>query len=382
MKKNVSVVIGLNYGDECKGSMTDYLAHKAGNDVAVVRFSGGANAGHTVQLPDGTRHVFHHIGAGAFTGATTILSKFFIVNPVLFFNEIDELAPKVDVPLHVVVDPEAYVTTPYDIFLNQAIEKSRGKNRHGSCGVGLGETLERVEQGFPLQVKDLYSSDLLDKLMKIKHEYFYKRLDELQLQDDIKVLAEADARFIADAREFVEVVDILPDYKSLREFSNLVFEGSQGLSLDQCSEDFPHVTRTNTGLKNVAALLKLFNKDDVKLNIHYLTRSYLTRHGAGPLNNELKESISIIDVTNQPNDHQGSLRFAPLDFGRIKRNVKKDLQHIKGFEYNVTGVVTCCNQSEEINTIPVSDIVEKVAESIGTSKIITSFGFTRNNIID
>ena len=85
----ISVVIGANYGDEGKGLATDYLASQ-GTKSLVVRFNGGAQAGHTVVTPDGCRHVFHHFGSGVFAEADTFLSKFFIVNPILFRTEFEE----------------------------------------------------------------------------------------------------------------------------------------------------------------------------------------------------------------------------------------------------------------------------------------------------
>ena len=85
-----SVVIGANYGDEGKGLMTDFLCRQHSADL-VVRFNGGAQAGHTVVTPEGERHVFHHIGSGYFAGVPTYLSKFFVSNPVLFKQEYQEL---------------------------------------------------------------------------------------------------------------------------------------------------------------------------------------------------------------------------------------------------------------------------------------------------
>ena len=80
------VVIGANYGDEGKGLMTDYLADKYQAEV-VVRFNGGAQAGHTVVTPAGQRHVFSHFGSATLSGSRTFLSKHFVANPILFLKE-------------------------------------------------------------------------------------------------------------------------------------------------------------------------------------------------------------------------------------------------------------------------------------------------------
>ena len=377
--RNIDVVIGLNYGDEGKGLVTGFLAGNRSNETtAVVRFNGGPQAGHTVQLADGTRHVFHHFGAGTFAGAPTLLSKFFVVNPVLFFIEAEELAMKINESPHVFVDPEAYVTTPYDVFINQESENLRGDKRHGSCGVGFGETIERVERGFPLRVKDLQSDNAAAKLAVIKEQYFYRRLEELNLlNSDLTVLKEADTRFLQDCVDFIRWVNVYPDEKTLPIFDNLIFEGAQGLCLDQYSEDFPHVTRSSTGLENVAELIKNM---DANINVHYLTRSYLTRHGVGPLKNEFKNLAHIKDETNTPNDYQGALRFAPLDFDRIRTNVAKDTQFLDGRDFTKTAVVTWCDQSEPIHDLDVEGIIEHVTDAVGADRILTSWGPTAMTI--
>lgn len=134
--RDISVVIGANYGDEGKGLVTDFLSN---SETLVVRFNGGAQAGHTVVTPEGQRHVFHHIGSGALRGAATLLSRFFIVNPFIFLKEVKELGFEPTVS----IDPRASVTTPYDMLLNQAVERKRGEERHGSCGLGINETVTR-----------------------------------------------------------------------------------------------------------------------------------------------------------------------------------------------------------------------------------------------
>ena len=83
------IVIGANFGDEGKGLVTDYLCSQGAG--VVVRFNGGAQAGHTVVTPEGERHVFRHFGSGTFLGVPTFLSQFFVCNPILFFEERKQL---------------------------------------------------------------------------------------------------------------------------------------------------------------------------------------------------------------------------------------------------------------------------------------------------
>ncbi len=115
--KNIKAVIGANFGDEGKGLMTDYLAASCKNGI-VVRSNGGAQAGHTVQLQNGRRHVFGHVGSGAFCGLPSYLSAYFVVNPMLFAKETSELKAYGIVP-GVFIDGSCMVTTPYDIMITR-----------------------------------------------------------------------------------------------------------------------------------------------------------------------------------------------------------------------------------------------------------------------
>jgi adenylosuccinate synthase len=182
--RSARVVIGANFGDEGKGVLTDYFAAQAPATSLIVRFNGGAQAGHTVVTPEGQRHVFGHIGAGSLCGAATFLSHYFVCNSLLFLREYEALG-RLGLTPTVWVDPRAPVTTPYDILINQLLENARGAARHGSCGVGFGETWERtLSTDFALTVADLTDrSRLLRRLMAIRRDYVPQRLARLGLHD-------------------------------------------------------------------------------------------------------------------------------------------------------------------------------------------------------
>ena len=162
--KIVRVVIGANFGDEGKGLMTDYFVSQAldeGRKPLVIRFNGGAQAAHTVVTPEGLEHVFSHFGSGTLQGVPTYLSQFFISNPTMFVKEHRVLCKKLKgkIPL-IYVHPDSLVTTPVDVWINQAVERARGDARHGSCGLGISETVVRNEH--PLTKVHLRVRDLLN----------------------------------------------------------------------------------------------------------------------------------------------------------------------------------------------------------------------------
>lgn len=351
MAKRADVVIGSAFGDEGKGLITDVLAARHPEDTLVVRFNGGAQARHTVVTPEGDRHVFSHFGSGTLSGAATFLSRFFIVNPIQFHPERERLL-KLGVSPQVFIDPRALVTTPYDIFVNMALEQLRGCARHGSCGVGFGETVGRSEdRTFALTVADLTRAQAQQKVRTIRDQWLPKRVAELGLhltaEERATLLSETLVRgFMDDAARMLESCT-LAGQQILRLADHVVFEGAQGLLLDQAMGCFPYVTRSHTGLHNVARLIE--STDISRLDVHYVLRPYLTRHGAGPLPGELDQPPypGIVDETNIPNVWQGSLRFALQDIDLLRASVARDLSHARlpgQVQVKKTVAVTCLDQ--------------------------------------
>ena len=290
------VVIGMNYGDEGKGLMVDYLVSQYGGSV--VRFNGSAQAGHTVVTPEDDRHVFHHFGSGTFLGTPTILNRNFLVHPMLYRDEYAELRGFKPV---VMCSDDCLVITPFDVLVNQARESSV---KHGSCGVGVYDAINRSKQ-LPIRVGDLklWSKERLRSELEIvvcwarsivlAHGYPYS--------DVFNYANEIIDRFIDDCKFFV---DTLSPFK---EPDHVIFEGAQGLLLDQEYGVMPHCTPTACGLENICLNLLQFEK----VEVIYVTRSYLTRHGNGPLEGEY--DLGLTDKTNVSHEYQGNFRYATLN---------------------------------------------------------------------
>ena len=354
--KRCSIVIGSLWGDEGKGHMTDILCNSPKS--LNVRFNGGAQASHTVVTPDNKRHAFRHFGAGTFTGAKTYLSEYFIINTGAFSKELRELKESFNITPCEFVNPDCLVTTPWDVYINQAIEILRGENRHGSCGFGINETVERSKfEKYKITVMDLLFKDkLVKKLLAIQNEYVQMRLKKeysLTISDlpieYQKLVADNDNidMFLFYAQEFIENVQILGKEVIKRDYS-VVLGGGQGLLLDQNNvEYFPHVTTSNTGIKNVMSILSDIDFKGT-INIYYMSRCYITKHGAGSLKRELKEKpyIKILDSTNVPNEYQGTLRFGYLDFDILVSEINKDLKNLI-YPAKVNIVFTCLDQVDE-----------------------------------
>jgi len=396
--KTAKVVIGANYGDEGKGLATDvFVSLAGGSDAAVIRFNGGAQAGHTVTTPDGKRHVFSHFGAGTMAGAATFLTEYFVVHPGMFAVEKAALA-KHGFVLEVFADPDAQITTPYDVMVNRWAEETRGAARHGSVGIGFGETIERGLGGFRIAMRDVGSDRyLIELLTDLRERWLPLRLAKLGIE-----YTEERQRLAADE---VILNGYLDDIAALREGvtiagidvvlrrPNLVFEGAQGLLLDQDrGHIFPYLTRSNTGLKNVLAVAK--DAGIERLDAVYMTRSYLTRHGAGPLRNQVEtlDFADVVDLTNCHNPWQGTMRFAPLDIAVLRAAIEADLGDVDGTGIEVTPSlgITCLDQLREQGVYLIGDTRHVVARDavahwihrhVSLPVTLTSFGPTRDHVL-
>jgi adenylosuccinate synthase len=392
----IDVVIGANYGDEGKGLMVDGLSHfHQDQTVAVVRFNGGAQAGHTVTAPDGRRHIFSHFGSGSLVGVPTILSRFFVLNPVVFYHEERELWA-LDSDPRVRISDNCITTTPYDVFINREMERQRTNNRHGSCGIGFGETIERIQargHGAKFTVTDMYNfspREWDEYLGYLRELYVPARLQNSGFIFDSNTMARM--KYECNDDLFIErfngMVDnkrttIVDDDVILDGFEHLIFEGAQGLLLDMDGADFPHVTRSKTGITNVLEILDDTGRNWIReehINVWYMSRAYLTRHGAGPLKGEIGRTelgFDVVDNTNIPNDWQEALRFAPLNVKDLADRVGQDFWFASGVNADCHIVLTCCDQAKDPNVI--TDIVQQLKTRI-RAEITTSYGPTRETL--
>lgn len=328
----VKAVIGANYGDEGKGLMTDYFANEAKENnqkCLVVCNNGGAQRGHTVRTPDMRRMVFHHFGSGTFAGADTYFSKYFIVNPVLFMEDWQELK---DIDFKCYVDFRCLCSTPYDMMLNQIVEESRDEGRHGSCGVGIWETIVRNGKTF-FDMCMMTDKELKNYLLEIRDDYCGRRLEEYgigvpEYWEEIFYSDGLIEHYINDFKNMKKRVQITTDDLVFKKYNYgyIIFENGQGLLLDQ-SLDEKYSTPSNTGFKNIKEMLRVI--PDYDLELCYVTRSYITRHGNGPFETEcdMKDlEPGIIDRTNVWNKNQGTLRYGKLNFEEMYNRVKADAQ--------------------------------------------------------
>lgn len=239
-----------------------------------------------------------------------------------------------------------FVSTDFHSIL---LEADRGINKHGSCGVGVFETIYRNKDGVDfknpvninpaamtvgefMRLSVLNKIDFLDYLRK---NYVPKRFDDFGLKNisvefmNVLTSNAVIMNFIDDFEFMIEHSKWAND-DILNYYDNVIFEGGQGLLLDQYNMDyFPNLTPSNTGMKNPATILNALDyKGEVE--VCYVTRSYMTRHGVGRFDTECeKKNINpnMIDITNVPNIFQDSLRYGYLDYNELKERILKDVNN-------------------------------------------------------
>ena len=325
------IVLGLGFGDEGKGLTTSYLCSQT-KEPLVVRFNGGHQAGHTV-VYDAHRHVFSSFGSGTLQGVETFWSSYCTVYPIAFMNEYRALPKHVKNTVKITMDRRCKVTLPLDLDTNIINEVNNG---HGTVGGGFGATIDRCEKHYNLYVQDLMYEHIWKAKVANIAQYLIKnnKLPVCNMNyamDRMQGFAEA----VKDMLEIITIAD-----EQYIDGRNLIFEGAQGIMLDQNFGFFPNVTRSNTTSQNALEMDLWGDKE-----IFYVTRSYQTRHGAGYMSDERRLPLKNNEKeTNKNNGPQGNFRTGNLDISLLKYALTCDLNYSWGAKRNL--VITCMDQFE------------------------------------
>lgn len=362
--KEVKIVVGANYGDEGKGLLSRYFSTEANSfnaDSITILHNGTAQRGHTVDYSSSFRHVYHHFGSGTGDGTPTFFANTFLVHPMEFVREYCELAQSKIYPI-CFCDPDAKVITPFDMLVDHMteayLEKIYKEREYGSCGYGSWCATDRFNR-ISYTVKDFSNS----KIVPILLNNIWKECQaQLVIRGvDIELIPEYKKYFVTNSIErnnlikhfendllfFFSRVKIIPFNDIYKEKDYIIFENGQGLGLDKNISNDWHTT-SNTGITNPIEMLK--DKNDFSAEVCYVTRSYLTRHGKGPLEQATdKNEINsmMLDRTNLFNDFQGPLRYGFLEDDDQADRIIKDYSLVMGdhrFKYNMA--VTHCNELE------------------------------------
>jgi adenylosuccinate synthase len=298
------------------------------------RHNGGAQAGHTIKH-NGSRVVNQSLNSA------TINGQFFTgytPDVVVNINEIvNESAQHTNNPF-VGMTAENEWSTYLDIAFNQVMSKAQNSN--GTCGFGINATLRRAEHIQFNYRNVVFGMDALKKMSEIRDYYadlFYKNNVEAHLyhhlisieyvRNALRHMMGAANTFQSGGRPFVEVYEWADE---LSEVDSIIFEGAQGLLLDQSYGEFPFVTPSNTGLTNAVAFTKK-NQNGAEIIPVYCTRTFATRHGDGPFSedNPFVSDYNVVDGTNVTNQYQGRFKTGILDIDKMTEVIDLDMQNAK-----------------------------------------------------
>ena len=282
------VVVGTQWGDEGKGKIVDLLTERA---AAVVRFQGGHNAGHTLVI-DGEKTVLHLIPSGILRrDVRCLIGNGVVLAPDALLEEVNGLEAKgVPVRDRMTISPACPLILPYHVATDLAREASRGSQKIGTTGRGIGPAYEDNAARRGVRLGDLfYWQDFATKLADVMdyHNFMLKEYYGAATVDFEETLAAA-AEFVEQIKPMVgDIVPILHDLREAGE--NLLFEGAQGALLDVDLGTYPYVTSSNTTAGGTAIGSGFGPRYlDYILGI---TKAYSTRVGSGPFPTELFDDI-------------------------------------------------------------------------------------------
>ncbi len=330
--QNSFIIIGLGFGDEGKGTITDYLVHKY-KIKTVIRFNGGSQAAHNVVTPEGLWHTFSQFGSGTFYKENqTFLSSQMLLDPYALLEEESVLKRKgiTNAMNRLILDPNSPVITPFHKMLGRVTEIERGKERLGTTGKGIGQVVQDISKNNKntIYIKDFYSK----KNLRLKLELHYQeKLEKAENTISLNGFTESKKvlKYFKDkynptklfnfyngfANTYSNCIDkkekTIPNL--FKSNSSVLFEGAQGALLDKDLGFFPYITKTDTKL-SAAENLYLPFKDTIPVNKIGVLRAYSHRHGNGPLPTEMQTlSKKIPEEHNVYNEWQGDFRVGWLD---------------------------------------------------------------------
>jgi adenylosuccinate synthase len=320
------VVVDLGFGDAGKGLLTDYLVRRHSARL-VVRFNGGAQAGHNVVGDDGRHHTFSQLGSGTLVrGLRTHLARSVVVHPTALAVEAERLRAigEPDALERLSIDPRCLITTPFQQAVGRLRELARGAERHGSCGVGLGETV-RDALAFPeLSV----SFGELRRPEQLMERLFAQREQKLRafaasalpdtpiVQRELAALGDPDlpARWLRAAADVAKAVAAVEDEALEIPAAPVIFEGAQGVLLDERFGFHPYTTWSRTTPDHAEALAAGWKLGGPLRRIGVM-RTHAVRHGAGPLPTEDPEvEANTTELHNTDGPWQGRVRKGWPDF--------------------------------------------------------------------
>ncbi|MFT5168260.1 MAG: adenylosuccinate synthase, partial [Saprospiraceae bacterium] len=339
----VDVLLGLQWGDEGKGKIVDYLAPKY--DI-VARFQGGPNAGHTL-IFDGKKFVLHTVPSGIFRqNLLNVIGNGVVIDPITLEKEIKNLDDAgVNYDGRLLVSRKAHLILPTHRYIDAASEAAKGVEKIGSTLKGIGPTYMDKTGRNGIRVGDILNADFKSKydILRAKH------LGLVKLYPDIDFnLEEQEAEWFAslDTLKSLPMVDC--EYylnKAIKDGKKILAEGAQGSMLDIDFGTYPFVTSSNTVTAGVCTGLGIA---PTKIGeVIGITKAYCTRVGSGPFPTELDDEMG--ELLRQEGGEFGATTGRPRRCGWIDLPQLKYTIMLNGVTQLVITKIDILNNFETIN---------------------------------
>lgn len=279
----VKAVVGANWGDEGKGKITDMLAEKA--DI-IVRFQGGANAGHTIVNNYG-KFALHTLPSGVFYNHTTsVIGNGVALNIPILMKEIKSITDR-NVPMpKILVSDRAQMVMPYHILFDQYEEERLGGKSFGSTKSGIAPFYSDKYAKIGFQVSELFDDELLEEKVQrvsemknviLEHLYHKPLIDPAELLNTLHEYRDMIAPFVCDVSAFLD--------KALKEGKTILLEGQLGTMKDPDHGIYPMVTSSST-LAAYGAIGAGIPPYEIK-QIVTVSKAYSSAVGAGAFVSEI-----------------------------------------------------------------------------------------------
>ena len=331
------IVLGAQWGDEGKGKIVDLLASRA--DL-VVRFQGGANAGHTVIVGD-RKFVLHLIPGGIVSGkAMNVIGNGCVVDPITFKQEISYLEKegiKVT-PQQLMVSMQAHIVTPVHKYLDRVLNK-----KIGTTGRGIGPAYTDKIQRSGVRMESILNGTFIEHFKQqaqLYRQYAKQLYDEpfIDIEQAVEQLKEAGSYI----RPFIgDTVELIHQYLSKQ--ANILYEGAQGTMLDVDHGTYPFVTSSSTTIGGAFTGGGVFLNFDRRIG---LVKAYTTRVGEGPFPTELHDAIG--EKLREKGHEFGATTGRPRRCGWLDLKLVKRAQIINGFNYISLSKLSCLSGFERI----------------------------------
>ncbi len=295
---SVTLIIGGQWGDEGKAKIIDFLA--AGADF-VVRFQGGANAGHTVVVGE-ERFAFHLVPSGIlYPEMTCILGGGMVIDPAALSREIDMVKKRgIDVTNRIFISEQAHVVLPYHIMMDLGLEALKGTGRIGTTGKGISPAYvdkvarEGMRMGEFLRPPGDFSRYILDKVKEKNRRLKllgFKTVSPSRTEKEMSILRKKLKPLIADTRIML--------WDAIDQGRKILCEGAQGTLLDIDHGTYPFVT-SSSATASGAALGAGIPPNAIERTVGIM-KAYCTRVGNGPFPTELSGTVGqkLRDIGNE-----------------------------------------------------------------------------------